>query len=338
MLSVHFVDGASEQDQTAILKALVSLRGKKEALDQKHLGTPHVNMFAYQEERVALRRDKIRALVSLLEGTFMLETVVDGLIRVSREKKPVADLFYGGNALQSVPQSEQPWLAREIIHLPGVGIRADDWGPKHYIQDSFKTYTRRFAFCVKKPVNGRPEHKWEANNIIKPGDFWEHPGDRHAIDDFIRSGLRNVSGHARSEIVMQAMWLHQERGGTLGVCLTSTPKRLRDNKGVAFARKEGESFWVIDLARVPGWVINLYGRPDLVRGIANQSAERRWTQAEARDHMLASVIKNRELFAADIPASACTEIPIASDWLDTIDWKAQPLIIQAIRAFETKTN
>jgi hypothetical protein len=141
----------------------------------------------------------------------------------------------------------------------------------------------------------------------------------------------------RVEVLMMAMWLHQERGGSLGVCLTSTPKRLRDNKGVAFANQSWHLLWIVDLARVPGLVINLYGWPGGLRGVANRSFDgrqwREWSQEQARGHMLASVTKNRELFAQDIPASACKSVAIPPEWLNEVDWKSEQILHNAIQSF-----
>lgn len=335
MLTIEYTEEANQIDFSNIAQAFLDLRSCKREIDKKHLstsGSPKpLHMAEYRSELEGYRRSKIQILEQSLKRLGYSLTSSNSIFEViSPENRVVATLYW--NADLRIMESAK---CRNVLKPSwGFGAR-EPWMPKQYVMDDLGTPTRRFAFCVKRcdPRHERPEHKWNTSGLRKIGDFWEHPSDGPAVEDFIQSGLtRAVS----AEVGMMAMWLHQERGGLLGVCLSSTPKRLKDNSGTPFAKTPGDSFWVIDLARVPPLVINLYGRPELLRGVANRSSDGRdWTREQAREHMLQSVTKNRELFAQNIPPDACKRIRIPPDWLGEteVDWKGEPILLQAINSF-----
>lgn len=196
---------------------------------------------------------------------------------------------------------------------------------KEYVIDDIGVPTRRFAYCVRMGNNegDAPVLKEIDKSKLKPGqskvkfknETWKEAmkGAFDALKTKDRSQWHSLS----DETKICLAYLNYAYDGCAGVCLSSTPKRIRDNEGKAFLRKEGHFVWKVDLAKVPtdAVLINIYGR-DLPL---------KYEEGEDKDlktllWIAQGTVKNRELFCSDVPSAAAKKMNASAAMLEAENW------------------
>jgi hypothetical protein len=195
-------------------------------------------------------------------------------------------------------------------------------GGKEYVLDDDQHPTRRYAYCVRPPVGNAPKLKPLPDAAKRP---WKFTSAQAQWQDAMASAVKAISkGRGEwHELSVQSKiclgYVNYANNGQLGVCLSATAKRVRDNPGVAFAKEEGHSLWRVDLAKIPKTtvLINIYVRdPETEGWTAKKSAKR----SKGGVWVAQGTVKNRELFCSEVPSSAATEIAITPELLEPANW------------------
>lgn len=346
MIGVYFTDHATPEDREAVVAAFESLRAAKGEIDAPYLAGPEqhsewqgrgVEMTRqYAESLISHSAARRKMLLQALSGSY--RAVPDGNeCRLFKDSTHVATLVVAAKPLFAPQRVEVPHggglypirICRSIFSIKSIDSEKNEVD-KHCVQDHFGVLTRRFAYCVRPPDGSdlhRPLAKWAPNGsgLWKEDDGLSLSGE---LKRRVQAWLAKPDSPPAEDVLKIVVWLHQERGGNLGVCLSSTPKRVRDNQGKAFANAVGDSLWVVDLAKVPWIVVNLYKLKSPL-GIASSDNDDAWWAK----HMTNSATKNRELWTRQVPANACRQVRLSQSFLDdqAFDWKKDESIRAAIQ-------
>jgi len=194
-------------------------------------------------------------------------------------------------------------------------------GSKEYVKDDLGTLTRRWAWCVRAAMdinNAQPMLKDLPN---KSGDLrgkYNQSLDSvayheavTAITKYYREYWHTCSNRAK----LFMAYLNYSNMGRIGVCLSSTSKKIRDNHDNPFKTAAGHSLWKVDLARIPTTVVlvNIYAESLHIHGIpsikhnANIDGKTKkiWSNKD-ENWVQAGTVKNREIFCSYVPTTACT--------------------------------
>lgn len=203
---------------------------------------------------------------------------------------------------------------------------------KQYVQDDLGNYTRRFAYCVrpKDPDLQRPVRKDEVLNKV---DFRSKGDKTHFARAVKLAGTQENrdSWHTENPAVKLFLgYFNYSHQGTLGYCFASSPLRIRDNVGKAFANRQGDSLWIIDLALVPLDVVlvNLYAQYPPEASVPRHE----WVSA--------GTAKNRECYCSNLPETAVVEeVRVTSEMLTgTYNWKKLAGIALALKRWCDQDN
>ena len=207
-------------------------------------------------------------------------------------------------------------------------------GGKEYVLDDDGIPSRRYAYCVRKEDDqGKPMLKpweepdtygWKFNNQGGSAGEWNTAmaAAIQAIKDMKDHGRGGWGGLSVKAKVCLA-YLNYANGGLVGLCLSSTLKRVRDNYGRAFVKAEDLTIWKVDLAKIPTThvLINIYLRAPKQENWQIQNRKREKTGK----WILQGTVKNRELFCSEVPAAATQRALSTPDLLqaDNWSWKGQ---------------
>jgi hypothetical protein len=194
---------------------------------------------------------------------------------------------------------------------------------KEYVLDDMGIPTRRYAFCVRQEEGGAPQLKTlPALNKL----FWKLTSGDDEWNEAMESALdavtagRNSWGALSPKARVCLAYLNYANNGKLGVCLSSTAKRIRDNFGNAFVSAENFTMWRVDLAKLPAAtvLVNLYARTP---------ANEEWTAkrenrngSKSGGWISEGTVKNRELFCSAVPADAVTQKASYATLLEADKW------------------
>jgi hypothetical protein len=190
---------------------------------------------------------------------------------------------------------------------------------KEYVVDDDNIPTRRFGYCVRPPNEEGNAPVLKVIELEKMGN----PTPRRGKVVFKAGPSREAMGRALDALTGQdrsewhqldipakvcLAYLNYAYDGCAGVCLSSTPKRIRDNKGKALLDDEGFRVWKVDLAKIPSSkvLINIYAR-DL--------PDEKPTQWIAQ-----GTLKNREVFCSEVPSTATTSMNATAAMLEEANW------------------
>lgn len=234
------------------------------------------------------------------------------------------------------PPTEVPAL------LPGHHRAVYHINSKQYVLDDAGIPTRRYAYCVRqkgennapllKDLPDRKMLRWKFSNT--GSNEWNDAMTK-AVEEISKGREAWAELSVESKICLA--YLNYANNGKLGVCLSSTPKRIRDNSGKAFANTEEHLIWKVDLAKIPheSVLINIYAREPKSEGTwtAAKGAGRK-TERSAKDGEWISqgTVKNRELFCSRVPPEAAQSKPIYAALLeaDKWSWKKEPWFCEEI--------
>jgi hypothetical protein len=201
---------------------------------------------------------------------------------------------------------------------------------KEYVLDDDNVPTRRFAYTVRppndddnapmlKPIEGLNTLKPSSCNVRFKDNAWKAAltGAIKAIKD----GRRDQWHSLDVKVKVCLAYINYAYNGGVGVCLSSTPKRIRDNEGVAFLDNvflDGVnlSVWKVDLAKVPttAVLINIYAR-ELENELPEDSLGQKKLLWVAQ-----GTVKNRELFCSEVPPTATRRILATTAMLEEQNW------------------
>lgn len=183
-------------------------------------------------------------------------------------------------------------------------------GGKEYVKDDLGVLTRRYAYCVRqKSLSAlRPHLKplpLTLAGTYEPETTYSaaYTEALFAIKNTPRSRWHLLSENAKLFLA----YLNYSNNGQFGICLSSTTKKIRDNKGQVFLNNEGYNQWEIDLARIPMDVVlvNLYADTRKIYGKPKLNDVEKLGK-DGTDWVAQGTIKNRELFCSYLPDAACT--------------------------------
>jgi len=194
---------------------------------------------------------------------------------------------------------------------------------RDYVLDDDGIPTRRYAFCVRPEFDGAPKLKppgaldWLGWRFSNSDSEWG-AAMQQALDVVL--GDRSTWWTLDIKVKVCLAYLNYANQGFVGVCLSSTPKRVRDNIGKAFVDKENYSIWRVDLAKIPveHVLINIYAREPRLEG---------WTaghltngKTKEGEWISQGTVKNRELFCSLVPKTAATSTLTGSELLKEGNW------------------
>jgi hypothetical protein len=199
---------------------------------------------------------------------------------------------------------------------------------KTYVLDDAGTLTRRYAYCGRPP-HSDDEHRPKVKSLDQFVKQYAIRFDndetlwRDAMEnawDAIHPGGPDTWCNLSREAKVCLAYLNYANNGTLGVCLSSTFKRIRSNTGVAFIKQEGDSLWTVDLSMIPksSVLINIYARNPEKEGwldTRNRSLKGGW--------IAAGTVKNRELFCSLVPQVAAREGKVTPRMLMNDNWRLE---------------
>jgi len=205
---------------------------------------------------------------------------------------------------------------------------------KDYVLDDVGILTRRFAYCVRQGDGGAPMLKPVPKKSSQRA--CKFSSGNATWDDAMKAAVaalqndRSTWHELSREAKVCLAYMNYGNNGKIGVCLSSTPKRIRDNAGEAFLDKEGYTIWRVDLAKIPtsSVLINIYAR---------ESKDEQWTANLSGDTRPAEwiaqgTVKNRELFCSNVPATAAASKAATGSLLeaDHWNWKTMDAFFQPV--------
>ncbi len=202
---------------------------------------------------------------------------------------------------------------------------------KDYVLDDDGLLTRRIAFCVRRQATTRvaPEIKpvpvelsWKFANATED---WAVAMTQAVV---AASAGRDTWSALSVEAKICLAYLNYANNGQLGICLSSTPKRIRANDGKAFADKADYLIWKVDLAKIPttSVLVNIYAREPTDEGWSastvkpGKGGKGPKTVTRGADWIAQGTVKNRELFCSDVPEEAAESTSISAAMLEANNW------------------
>lgn len=305
------------------------LRESKRAADEKYLSPSGLEVV---EEKSWFTNYHSAARL----GGRRITAAVEGLRRLGYTVRPTRtagdwEVVDSENVIGTIHRvAPAPLLLRREVARSVFGDASNPH--KQYVLDDLGNHTRRFAYCVreKDPDAHRPKRKVEVLNKV---DF-RTKGDRthfnRAAALVKAADKRNQWYREQGAVKLFLGYFNYSHQGALGYCLASSPLRIRDNSGKAFADRQGYSLWIIDLALVPATVVlvNLYAQYPSVETVPRHE----WVSA--------GTAKNRECYCSDLPEAAVVKHVSLTEEMVTgsYNWKNLAKIAQKLQRWCEQDN
>ena len=292
--------------------ALISL--KKLGVDAKYINPINLgdrDIMDYSNESLITREKRWLALVNILKtGEF-------------HWKFPVSKWTV-------IPQGSSDYLIGNIAKLaryvpserrtPVTGELRDVYimGSKEYVKDDLGTLTRRWAWCIRSAMdinNTQPMlKKLEGYQI---GKYNQTPDVQKEVIEAITTKNRNTWHTLGENAKLFLAYLNYSNNGFMGVCLSSTTKKIRNNHDVPFKETAGHLLWKVDLARIPTDVVlvNIYAK-----SVATSTINGTSVLKTEKNHqwVVDGTVKNREIFCSYVPTTACTVTSMTQTDVDDV--------------------
>jgi hypothetical protein len=200
------------------------------------------------------------------------------------------------------PTPARPVFAKRL----DAGLLSDPgFHQKQYVQDDRAVFTPRFAYGAKSVENC--VRLLLGEKMV--GRYIRQGGNVTDIDEQLKAQLPELKGQTKLT-TKQVLYVNQELGSGAqqrGICLSSSPKLIHSNQGVAFA-SEDACLVKVDLARVApnAGLYNLYSEPAQAHTIGMEHTRSvdgnqvTFSAAESKDHTNWSTAKNREIFLQEL--------------------------------------